>query len=210
MNEQKIRGSGANIQPNVERSSSLAQMARTMSDLNSLRSQLQEKKVKAAGQHGQEFLPNNCLEQLFCREVVSHALTFSAFDIPVHKRESTADSITKNYLKVFAVLLELRFECRMASFIERDIEDRALPVNKDRLEGIIPPLEAKEFVRRQWEYLAYTFRKSPHYRKIDAEMIFPYIEQEDVNDGGSSAVDKVLIHHAHQQIAENTSQKVLP
>lgn len=178
-----------------------------MPDPADLRKRLQENKIPAAGQQQREFLPNGCLEQLLNREYVLDVLSHPTLGIPFHKRESAADSVLNEGQKVFAILVEMRLQEALAAFIENEILDSALPVDKTQLEGIISCDDVQKFVNHQWDYLAYEFRKGSYQRKIRDEIILPYLEQTRI-DRGSSPVYKVLVHRAHQKFTLDASQTV--
>ena len=175
---------------------------------NDLRRLLEERKVLAAGQKSRRFLPNKSLEQILNRDAVRAALSDPSFGIPSHKWENTTQIVIAEARIVFAILLELRLEGNFHQFIENEILDRQLPVDEKNLGDVLSFEGAREFTRRQWEYLAYNFRKGLYRRKIRSEIILPYIEEKVIGGGSYSTVYEVLVHSAHQGFGRNTSANV--
>ncbi|KAF2122527.1 kinase-like domain-containing protein [Lophiotrema nucula] len=158
-----------------------------------LRKWLQSKKREAAGQTLRQFLPN----------------AHPSFQIDTHKHENTAEIVFHEGIKVFTILVEMHLEHALASFIENDILDRALPVKEENLDNVLEVDEAQRFARLQWDYLAYSITKGTYQRKLAPERILPYLEQVGLGGGGYSSVYKVLIHPAHQNIRSGTTEKGL-
>jgi len=179
-----------------------------MPDLGDLRNLLQKHKKPAAGQKMRYFLPNGSLEQILTLNTVQNALSDPSFQIPPHKKDSTAQTVIREARKVFAVLVELKLEHALAQFIENEIMDKELPVDEKILERVICSGDARDFIYRQWEYLAYNFRRGPYQREIRTEIILPYLEEEKIGGGGYSTVYEVFIHSAHQDFKTKFPENV--
>ena len=179
-----------------------------MQSLGDLRHQIQTLKRPAAGQKIRHFLPNGTLENLLTFDIVQDALSDPSFQIPPYKRNSTAQTIINEARKVFAVLVELKLEHTLAQFIENDTMDKYLPVDEKALEGFLSGGDARDFVWRQWEYLAYNFRRGPYQRQIRTEIILPYLEERKIGGGGYSTVYEVIIHCEHQDFERRKLENV--
>ena len=142
-----------------------------MPSLSDLRLQIQILKRPAASQKFRYFLPNGSLENLLAFDVVQDALSDPSFQVPPYKRNSATQTVIDEARKVFAVLVELKLEYTLAHFIENDTMDKDLPVDEKTLEGFLSGGDARDFVWRQWEYLAYNFRRGPCQRQIRTEII---------------------------------------
>ena len=178
-----------------------------MLPLAKLKTQLQKARVPAAGQLLREFVPEGCLKQILTTTAVLSVLADPVFEVPPHKRESTAQIIASEGQIVFALLLDLNLERELSRFIEQDVLDRELFSSIDRLEDVVPQA-AKEIAKRRWDYRAYRFRKGQYQRKVLDEEILPYIDQTMIGGGGYSSVYRVLIHPNHQNIVSDAPSSV--
>jgi hypothetical protein len=190
-------------------SSSEPQNANSMTPLRELKVRLQNAKITAAGQKpARKFIPKDSLDDLLKAAQLTSLLKDPAFEIPWHKQETTADIIMTECPNLFGILLELNLERKIVPFIENDLLDKALPLGEDRLTPIIPEASAN-FVKVQWDYLAYCFRKGQYHRKIDESLILPYVEEQQIGGGAFSRVYKSLIHTAYQNFVQDRNRKVI-
>jgi hypothetical protein len=190
-------------------SSSEPQNASSLTTLRELKVRLQSAKITAAGQKpSRRFIPRDSLDDLLKAARLTSLLQDPSFEIPWHKQESTADIIITECPKLFGILLELNLERKIVPFIENDLLDKALPLGEDRLTHIIPEAAAN-FVKVQWDYLAYCFRKGQYHRKIDESLILPYVEEQQIGGGGFSRVYKSFIHTAYQNLVQDKNRKVI-
>ena len=180
-----------------------------MGTLAGLRSQIWACKVPAAWPSPRGFLPEGSLDGLINPTVITSVLSDPAFQIPLHKRESAAQIVISEGRKVFAILVDLRLEYALSLLIENDCLDSRLPLNDDDLKDI-PREGAREISRKQWEYIAYKFRTGKYLRKIQNEIILPFLRQTKIGGGGFSVVYEVFIHPAHQNILPCTLPEVSP
>ena len=180
-----------------------------MNTLHGLKVRIQEAKFPAAGQSLRKFLPEGCLLSILKLDDVVLALGDPIFEVPEYKRESTAKIVLGEGTKTFAILLELNQEYLLKPLIEHDLLDSALPFQEGFLSSLAPHVVAhSNFTTVQWDYLAYRSRKGQYHRTISDKQTLPYIEQENIGGGGFSKVYRVLVHSAHQDVIQNTSQKV--
>ena len=179
-----------------------------MSSLGELRELLYDGKIKADGQGQRQFLPNGSLDQILHETCILEILHDSSFRIDPHKLDSTVEIVSKEGRKVFAILVELRLEHALAGFIENDILDKALPAQESKLAAVLEFDRRRNFLQRQWEYLAYNFTGDMYQRALEAEMIIPYLKQTEIGGGGFSTVYDVLVHPAHQNIDPKVKEPV--
>jgi hypothetical protein len=189
--------------------SSEPQNANSMTLLRELKVRLQNAKITAAGQKpARKFIPKDSLDDLLKTAQLTSLLKDPAFEIPWHKQETTADIIMTECPNLFGILLELNLERKIVPFIENDLLDKALPLGEDQLAPIIPEASAN-FVKVQWDYLTYYFRKGQYHRKIDESLILPYVEEQEIGGGAFSRVYKSLIHAAYQNFVQDRNRKVI-
>ena len=170
-----------------------------MSILEKLRRIVLAHKQDAASQRPRRFLPADSLNQILQDFDIIETLRDSLFDIRPHKLESTADFVSNEGTKVFAILIELGLERSLTKFIEYGIGDGALPILGKQLEPILGS-HGERFVHCQWDYLAYTISKREYSRRLSTECILPYVGQKKLSATGFSVVYDVLVHPAHQDI----------
>jgi len=78
--------------------------------LSKIRNRLQTLRSSSTAPHLKTFVPEGSLSNIFQIDEVIHALGEDIFNIPSHKRETTARIICDEASKVFAILLELHWE----------------------------------------------------------------------------------------------------
>lgn len=172
-----------------------------MSALEKFRDLVLLKKLKAAGQKQQKFVPEGALDQIFGEIDLMDILCTSSFRFEQHKLDSIIDVVSTEGRKVFAILADLRLEHALLRFIEYGILDRILPiVEEKRLESILSPHESEEFMRRQWEFFAHKFTQRMYSQRLSREHILPYTYQAKIGGGSFSTVYDVTVHPTHQNI----------
>jgi len=179
-----------------------------MPEPEDVRKLLQTHKKPAAGQTLRQFLPNGLLEKILDQTTILDTIGHPSFLIDPHKRENTAEIVANEGVKVFAILIELRLEHTLASFIENETLDGVLPANEEDLKMILCLNDIREFIKLQWDYLAYNISRGTYQRKLTPERILPYLEQAQIGGGGYSTVYTVLVHPAHQNINRNATNTV--
>lgn len=167
--------------------------------LAEMKTRLRRAKIPAAGQPFREFLPQRCLRELLTVQEVSTVLSDPIFELPDYKVESTANTVCTEGPRIFSIILELNLEPHLGRFITYECLDLSLPLTEARLLEVIPD-DAESFVKRQWDYLPYEFRKGQYQRRVQDERILPYMEQTKIGGGGYSSVSKVLIHPDYQNV----------
>ena len=164
-----------------------------------LRRKIENAKIKG---DEADFMPKGSLSDILTYEGVVEALQNPEFNLPAHKRASTAtDIIQEPALKIFAILVESKCEGCLVPLLENNYSDNSLPVDTSVLDRIIPD-GARSFVRLQQDYLVYSFRKGQFHRKLQDPQRLPYITQEDIGGGGHSRVYRALVHASHQDFVE--------
>lgn len=180
-----------------------------MSTLERVRDLLHSKKAKAAGQGQQKFLPEGSLDQIFREIDLSDVLCGFPFRVDYHKLQTFVEIVSVEGKKVFAILVDLKLEYALISFIEYGILDRILPIVEEKKLGpVLKPHERGEFMQRQWEYFAHKFSKRMYSQRLSREQILPYVEQTEIGGGSFSTVYDVLVHPAHQNIDPQVKETV--
>jgi hypothetical protein len=105
-------------------------------------------------------------------------------------------------------LIDLRLEYILGLMIENDCLDSRLPLSETNLKDIAPEV-ARDIVKKQWEYMAYNFRKGTYQRRVDNDRILPFLHETKIGGGGFSTVYEVDIHPAHQNMVESTPLSVI-
>lgn len=175
--------------------------------LATFKAKLQSAKILVAGSGSKSFVPEGYLrENVTVNDIVS-IISDEVFEVPQHKRGSTADAIFEDFLKVFSILIDINSPQKLSSFIESDVLDQRLPLDEELLKTLLPQAWAN-FKSLQWEYLAYRFRKGQYQIKLGPERVLPFVDQEDLGSGGYSTVYKVTIHPTHQALIPEAKNQV--
>ena len=140
------------------------------------------------------------MDRIFTRENIIEALRDLLFKIKPHKLLKTVDFVLKDRKRIFAILVEERLEYMLINFIVNGISDKDLLIAEAQLEPILGKPAIDKFVERQWEYSAYTFSGGPYDRKLKAEWLLPYVEQNLIGGGAFFRIYEVIVHLAHQEL----------
>ncbi|KAF2812458.1 kinase-like protein [Mytilinidion resinicola] len=110
-----------------------------------------------------------------------------------------ASLIHETNLKTFAILLLNRDDAHIVEFLFRRETDSKIPYSDDGL-YFLPPLVAREFLERQWEFHPVIFEKGDIHRKVREEEILPILEEEKAGEGGFGTVWRVKLHPRCQRL----------
>lgn len=175
-----------------------------MDILQQLRCRIRAAKVNAAGQVGRCFIPEGSIEGLLPRDDIATALQKEDFQIPFHKRQTTADLIVEEGRLIFAILLETNLEFKLPHLLEQRVTDKRLPLDESRSRQIFEE-NASHFFNNQWSFLPYKFRRFAFHNQLQKEEVLPYIEENQIGGGGFSTVYKVRIHPKQDELHESSS-----
>lgn len=117
--------------------------------------------------------------------------------------------LLEKYSKVFAVLVRIGKGHYIPHFLENEeLGDHQLPFSK---RPAAFPSEAQDFFddfyREQFRFCAAVFDGRAHHAFVP-ERIMPYLEKEEIGQGGSSVVYKVKVHGRHvsgQEFRDNSA-----
>ncbi|KAF4536841.1 Protein kinase domain-containing protein [Lasiodiplodia theobromae] len=174
-----------------------------MDILQQLRCRIRAAKVDAAGQVGRCFIPEGSIEGLLPRDDIATALQKEDFQIPFHKRQTTADLIVEEGRLIFAILLETNLEFKLPHLLEQRVTDKRLPLDESRSRQIFEE-NASHFFNNQWSFLPYKFRRFAFHNQLQKEEVLPYIEENQIGGGGFSTVYKVRIHPKQDELHESS------
>ncbi|KAF2110564.1 kinase-like domain-containing protein [Lophiotrema nucula] len=177
-----------------------------MTNLYDLRRRIQSLKIPAAGQKSRFFVPNGALDSLLTLDTVQGVLAERSFSVPPHKIQNTAQTIVDEAKKIFAILIDTKAEGSLGQFIESDTLDKCLPVEVTLLQKLLPEADVQEVLLRQWEYMAYNFRRGPYQRQVRTEVVLPYLEQTKIGSGGFSTVYEIMVHTSHQNFESDVER----
>lgn len=164
------------------------------SSLQALRDRLASIQVPAAGQGDRVFVPRAGVEEIVVHDLVQSALSSEALDLPPQRHQNIAAKIIDEFRSVFAILCQLGQERSVKKLIEtRQITDKKLPVSREILKGHIPECY-EPFYQIQWSYCAHSFSYLDYEQEIDDAMVLPYLEEEQMDEGGFGTVFKVKVH----------------
>jgi hypothetical protein len=153
-------------------------------------------------------MPEASLTKILNMKDVVEVLKDPKFEIPDHKRYSTAQVIVEEGKKVFAIAVEVGCEAHLSSFIEHSYLDASLITQLPMSLKIILQSYAVLFERIKSDYLVYTFRRGAWRKRIEDWMTLPYVRQERIGSGGFSTVYRVSIHHSQQSLIPETHDEV--
>ncbi|KAI1750463.1 kinase-like domain-containing protein [Xylaria castorea] len=176
-----------------------------MSFLDELKRRIRRVKQQTKSLPPQWFVPAGDLN-ILTPDDIARALTDPAFQVPLPLRESASKIIVNGGSVVFSLLLELNLPAFLSAFIQENVLDNALPVDKTRVEPILGD-DAQAFTSAQWSFFPYTLENYTYHRRLRTEEIVPYTYMEDIGGGKCSKVYKVKIHSAHNRLVVGEADK---
>ena len=117
----------------------------------------------------------------------------------------TVGVIMKDGYKVFAILVVIRKVQCISKFIEHDQFqdpgtnglDSRLPFSENTIESF---LGITRFFEVQWEFVVPIFFPRSIHRSLHADTVLPYIQEEELSEGGFGVIYKVTLHSSHQRL----------
>lgn len=162
----------------------------------------------------QDFLPCHCIDKLITKEAILEE--FGIDDEPTPEETYLNTFILQHARKTFATAIICGIGGNdlyqvMKRFQDDNFTDEFLPVNKettDRLQCFQPTrgrdkswtlLRNRDFLEKQFIFLAPVFSKSVFKMNLEPGHIFPFIEKSsEAKEGTFSHVHRVTIHDSHQ------------
>ena len=147
---------------------------------------------------GKYFIPSKAVEDVLSAEKIHPCILCSS--IEEIRRTDVLRVIENGGKRVFAILLLLRKESLMVNFVQNDHMlqgtnlDSKLPFHLETLKTVLLDQRiASEFCQRQWEFLPPFFQENRNHRTFESETVLPFIEQEELAQGGFGEVFKVTL-----------------
>ena len=107
--------------------------------------------------------------------------------------------IWETSLTIYAVLLLNGHEAYILDFLYRRETDLRLTYTVDGL-YFLPPVVAQEFVNRQWELCPVILKKGEIHRELGPREILPFLDDEEISEGGFGTVFKVHLETTCQRL----------
>lgn len=107
--------------------------------------------------------------------------------------------IWETSLTIYAVLLLNGHESYILYFLHRRETDLRLPYTVDGL-YFLPPVVAREFVKRQWELCPVILKKGEIHRELGPYEVLPFLDDEEKCEGGFGTVFKVSLETTCQSL----------
>ena len=176
-----------------------------------LRDQLFDIRIKNA--EGKYFIPNKALEDVLSAERIRTCILYSS--IEEIRRADVLRVIENGGKRVFAILVLLGKEYLMANFVQNDHMlqgtnlDSKLPLRVEPLGTmLLDERVASEFYQRQWELLPPFFQEDRNHRILESETVLPFIEQEELAQGGFGDVFRVTLDSNQHAFSYGHGRKV--
>lgn len=150
--------------------------------------------------HGKHYINPKSLRDLCTRELINNAVKVSFLRQP-SKGNIVNTIMEKGYL-IFSILVYMREERLMTSFLDRHRLDDKIPMNLMDLEHVSPEI-AKMFVEVQWEFVPVIMGKHQH-RELERLEIIPIKRNKRLADRDGSYGDmyEIDIDSSMQDIVE--------
>ena len=169
------------------------------STLDQIRVSIDSHLQKSASE--QYFIDRRDLCSIMTHDSILGAILECCF--PAHLHARYANEILQKGIKVFAILVHIRKPNSMIMFLERNELDARLPFGEQQVSDILGG-DAKLFLRSQYDFLPYIFRRD-HHQHIPDSYILPFLHEKRMDDleGGFGAVSEVTIAYSMQALVNN-------
>lgn len=152
--------------------------------------------------HRLSFVPEGTLEKIVTTEAIQAELRRSR--APLQEEPEIIKLIKQGGIKTFAILVCIYRTDRITNFIENEqlqkvgIDSKLPYISRTELERLgLPEVDATDFFEKQWEFTAPVFRRCAGHRWLYKKIIFPFLESDDLSEGGFGTVYKVKLHESH-------------
>ena len=162
---------------------------------------------------GQWFIPEESLKSRLPRDIIQDLLQLHC-EVEPYGVEWVTQAVHSGATKVFAILIMIREESKISSFLEQYLHsdgqtlDSKLPFSNPELEKIFPQAVASEFEEEQWGLIAPIFNHRLLHRNIPTSFRLPFIESRRLGGGGFGDVYEIVIPAGHHNFRGIDSTKV--
>jgi hypothetical protein len=162
--------------------------------------------------YGKYFVPENVLSNLMTVDALR--AIFLETGLEHYQIEEMCSQVLAGAHKTFAILVCIKRPELISAFIQSDqmqprYLDQRLPIDLQKLLTLIGDAStAAQFYSRQWEFIAPVFSLSSLSRNLEKETVLPFLESEDLGEGGFGEVRKILIHSSHHSLSD-TGQHIV-
>ena len=170
--------------------------------IKALRSQIEDNRVKSVS--GQWFIPQSKVREIFSYDKID--LSVAELTTSVHDRLRLAESIQQGGTITFAILVWMREEDSIVSFRNHECLDNQLPLNETRAQEISPEFGLTFAREYQWQFQPYYFTEGMynHHRVITDGIIFPFVGEEHIAEGGFGKISELSIPDSMQEFPGTT------
>jgi hypothetical protein len=150
---------------------------------------------------GRHFIPEAALVEVVSEPAVKLALR--NLGVPVYEIRDLTDGILRGARKCFAILVLIRRGEAISGFFRRDSLQRSHP--DDRLpytseilqhifDGEATDVTIKGFLEKQWEFAIPIMYQQMIFRKLDTEVVLPFLHEELAGQGSMGTAWKIELH----------------
>lgn len=169
--------------------------------MNTIEERIQDLQIKNF--ESAYFVPTEKVEEVLTKGAIQEIVI--SCGIEVQKREETVSIIQAGARKILAILILMRKEGLIRSFIEHDQFqteklDAKLPVSELWLQTLIGEKPAKKFCQTQWMFIAPFFRNDLSHRTLENDIVLPFTSSRHIGSGAFGTVSEVTLDPAHQGI----------
>lgn len=165
------------------------------------------RKLRTKTAHQRRFIPALRLYEVLSETAVHQALV--AAKIKPHTVDEAVIHILKHGIRIFGVLVLTEQVAATLNFIEKgELQDQRLPFDTRTLSTLLPETAIDDFEESQWEVIALSFSRSTINRSLRAELVLPFVKDEEIGGGAFSTVYEIIIHPDHQDLEDGFRRKV--
>jgi hypothetical protein len=171
-------------------------------NIERLFSQLELEMTKSVS--GRYFIVRSKVEEIFTRSEID--LAVRELDCEAHERPGLVKKILEQGRIVFAILIRMKEPGYIVRFCKRDCLDSKLPLVENQAQAILPERGRSFALEYQWQFIPYFFKQDMcdnHYEIDAVEMIFPFISEDPISEGGFGQVSRVEIPGSSQALFPN-------
>ncbi|XWX01595.1 hypothetical protein V2A60_009623 [Cordyceps javanica] len=150
---------------------------------------------------GHHFVPEAALHHLVCESRVRRAL--HELQIPAQEIMYLTGSILRGARKCFAILVLIGRGAAISHFFQRDSLQRSwpddrLPYTPELVQRVLEQgptsLTVRRFLEKQWMFVIPVLQRHMIARRLDKEIILPFLSEESIGRGSMGTVWKMRLH----------------
>jgi hypothetical protein len=170
--------------------------------LDRLASRVEDEMTRSVS--GRYFILKSKVEEIFSYSELMKAV--EEINCEPYERVGLADSIYKNRVLIFAILIKMMRPDHIVQFRTNICIDHNLPLTEKEAVDIVPEFGKSFALEYQWQFLPYFFESdmsNSHQIIYHNDIILPIVGEEEVGEGGYGIVSRIDLSSMSQELVNS-------